>query len=102
MKRIKHLFAGVILLLTLPTWRFLDWANVTLPFKFLITASIVFWAAFFVVLPLKLLLPKMNRWIMFLLILCLGSISWITGPFTGMTTIKPDLTHCGRMSYAGF
>lgn len=102
MKRLKYLFAGSIFLLAFPAWRLLDWANVTLPFPLLITASLVLWSVCFILLPLKLLMPKINRWIILLLMLCLGSLSWMAGPFTGMTTIEPELTHCGRMSYAGF
>jgi hypothetical protein len=102
MKRLKYLFAGVFLFLSLPVWRLLDWANVIFPIQFLITASLVLWSLFFVVLPLKLLIPKMNRWICLLVIACIGSLSIIAGPFTSQTTIEPTQTHCGRMSYAGF
>jgi len=102
MKRLKYLFAGLILIISLPAWRLLDWANVTLPFQILMTFSLIIWASFFVVIPLKLLIPKMNRWVSLLLILCLGSLAWIASPFSDQTTLEPTLTHCSRMSYTGF
>lgn len=102
MKRLRYLFAGFILLLALPAWRLLDWANVTLPWQIVITTCLVLWMAFFIILPLKLLITKMNRWWSLVLILCFGSLTWLAGPFTKQTTIDPNLTHCGRTSYAGF
>ena len=102
MKRLKYLFAGCLLLACLPIWRLLDLANVTLPFPILITGAITLWSLFFVTLPLKLLIPNM-KWRTFILItLTLGSLSWVAGPFSKQTTLEPELTHCGRMSYSGF
>ncbi|MBA2404991.1 MAG: hypothetical protein H0V66_09490 [Bdellovibrionales bacterium] len=102
MKRLRYLFVGVLFLLALPVWRLLDWANVTLPFPLLGTIFMVLWAAFFVILPLKLIRPETNRWILLLVLMCLGSLSWMAGPFTRLGTLVPTLTHCGRLSYAGF
>lgn len=102
MKRLKYLFAGYLLLATLPTWRLLDLANVTLPFPILISVAITVWSLFFVALPLKLLIQKMNRWTFFLISLALGSLAWVAGPFSNQTILEPDLTHCGKMSYSGF
>lgn len=102
MKRLRYLFAGVLLLLALPIWRLLDWANVIFPVQFLITGSLILWSLFCIVIPLKLIIPKMNRWHSLLAILMIASLSITAGPFTGQTTLEPNQTHCGRMSYAGF
>ncbi len=102
MKRLKYFFAGCLLLMALPVWRLLDWANVIFPIQVLITISIVLWATIFIVLPLKLILPKFNRWIGLSVVLCIGSLTIIAGPYTAQTTLEPTQTHCGRMSYAGF
>ena len=102
MKRLKYLFAGLILLLSLPAWRLLDLANVTLPFQLLITTSLILWAIIFVFLPLKLIIPKINLWIIFLLLLSWGSLTWIAGIFTSQSSLEPTYTHCSRTSYAGF
>jgi hypothetical protein len=102
MRRLRYLFAGLILLLALPVWRLLDWANVTLPFQTLTAFSIVLWSSAFVLLPLKLLIPSMNRWISILMLLSFGTFAWIAGPHTNQATLEPSRTHCGRMSYAGF
>jgi hypothetical protein len=102
MKRLKYLFAGVLLLLSLPIWRLLDWANLIFPVQFLITGSLIIWAVFCVVLPLKLLIHKMTRWHSLLILLLIGSLSITAGPFTSQATLEPTETHCGRMSYAGF
>lgn len=53
-------------------------------------------------LPLKLLIPGMNRWISILMLLSFGTFAWVAGPHTNQATLEPSLTHCGRMSYAGF
>jgi len=55
-----------------------------------------------VLLPLKLLIPGMNRWISILMLLSFGTFAWVAGPHTNQATLEPSLTHCGRMSYAGF
>ena len=102
MKRLRYLFAGVLLLVSFPCWRLLDWANVILPFQWIITTGLVLWGVVFVIIPLKLLKPKLNRWLALVIILSLGSLSWLSGPFTSQTTLNPNLSHCGRTSYTGF
>ena len=101
MKRIKYLFAGIILFLAFPAWRLLDWAIVTLPFQGFITLIQALWSAFFIFLPLTLLIPRFDRWMLLLGSLCFASLSWWSGPTTNQTTIHPELTHCGRTSYTG-
>ena len=102
MKRLRYLFAGILLLVSFPSWRLLDWANVILPFQWIITSGFVLWGVIFVIFPLKLILTKLHRrWALFI-ILSLGSLSWLSGPFTAQTTLDPNSSHCGRTSYTGF
>lgn len=102
MKRIKYLFAGLILLLALPAWRLLDWAIVTIPIKTLITAQQTLWSALFIFFPLTLIFTKFNKWMLLLGTLCFAVLSWWSTPSTNQAAMHPELTHCGRMSYTGF
>jgi len=102
MRRLKYLFAGIILVFTLPAWRLLDWANVTLPFQVFLTVGIILWALIFLVLPLKLIFPRLKGWQLFLGLFAIGGLSWIAGPSSSMTTLDPELNHCGKLSYTGF
>lgn len=102
MRRLKYLFAGLILLFTLPTWRLLDWLYVTLPFQLLLTVCLVAWSLVFILLPLKLIFPNLKRWQLWLAPLFIGFISLISGVSSSLTTIEPQLNHCSRASYTGF
>jgi hypothetical protein len=102
MRRLKYLFAGLFLLFTLPIWRLLDWAYVTLPFQVLLTSCLVLWALCLVAFPLKLIFPSLKRWQLLMVPLLIGALSWVSGTSTSLTTLEPDLNHCSRSSYTGF
>lgn len=102
MKWFRFIAAFLLLIFSLPIWRLLDWAVIVFAKEALSTALMIFWGLLFILLPLKLIMPKLN-WkpgLSFLIIL--GSLSWISGPLTTSTTLDPELTHCGRTTYAGF
>lgn len=102
MKRLKLLFAIILLILSFPAWRLQDWAVVTLPFSSLITVMMAFWSAIFVALPLLLIMPKMKGWMGWLLIGVFTLSSWLATPLSNQATLNPELNHCGRLTYTGF
>lgn len=101
MKRLKNLFAGLILLMALPIWRLLDWANVTVPFPLLVTLFQTIWVSLFIICPLSLMISKFTRWYILLSIIICAGLSYLTGPLSNQATIEPKLTHCGRLTYSG-
>lgn len=101
MKWFKYIFASLLLLLSFPLWRLQDWAVVTLPFPTLITALMVVWSAVFVVFPLLIFFPKIKGWMGALIIPLIGSLTWLASPLSDQTTLHPEHTHCGRMTYTG-
>lgn len=101
MKRMRALFALPLLILAIPAWRLMDWLHVILPFKTLTTFAFIFWGACFLLLPLRLLAPKFNRWMAILFLISLGLTSWFTGTQSGMAVLEPNQVHCSRSSYTG-
>lgn len=102
MKRLRVLFAILLLLMSLPLWRLQDWAVVTLPFPALITLMMAFWSAIFVALPILLLKPKLKGWVGLIIIAIFTLYSWLATPLSNQATLNPDLNHCGRITYTGF
>lgn len=102
MKRLKILFAIILLILSLPAWRLQDWAIVTLPFPLLNTAMMVAWGCIFVAFPLNLILERFKWWMAFLLVLAIGFSAWLATPLSNQATIDPNLNHCGKLTYTGF
>ncbi len=101
MKRLKNLFAVLILLLALPAWRLLDWAVLTLPFPIMITIMQTIWMGLFVALPLNLIITRFSRWFVLGTILFFALVTYLAGPLSGQATLDPNLTHCGRTTYTG-
>lgn len=101
MKWLKLGTSGLLLTLSLPVYRLQDWAVVVFPSTNLITTLLILWFSFFLLLPLKLLFPKINIWIHLGLIVILGTLSSIYGPLTRQATLEPKLTHCGYLTYTG-
>ena len=101
MKRLKVFFALILLLLALPFWRFSDILAIISPFHWPLSLALTCTFAFFVMIPLKLLLPKIKTYLLIILILCFGSLSWWANPFSKMATTEPTFNHCGAMTYTG-
>jgi hypothetical protein len=102
MKRLKLVFAIVLLLLALPFWRFTDVVAILSPFKWPLPFALTVWFSIFITIPLRLLIPKIKTYIQLLVILCFASLTWWSGSLSKMATIDPDFNHCGTMTYTGF
>lgn len=102
MKRLKVFFAVCLLILAVPFWRLTDWTLLLFPWKMVTVLAQTFWASLFLVTALNLLVPKIRWWMDLLIIGSIAGLCYMAGPLTGMTTIEPTLTHCGRTSFGGF
>lgn len=102
MKRVKLVFAIVLLLLALPFWRFADMVAIASPFESLLTFSLVLWFAIFIAIPLKLIVNKIQTWHVLLSLLLWGLMVYFTGPVSKMATQEPNFNHCGALTYTGF
>jgi hypothetical protein len=102
MKWAKYLFSGTLLLASLPAWRLLDWANVTLPSNYVSSFFIFFWGVIFIFVPAVMLLPREKlKWAL-LFPAFMTTLSWFTGPLSSMASLAPEASHCGPTSFTGF
>jgi hypothetical protein len=101
MKRLKLLFAGILLFLAIPFWRFADMVGIISPFEWPLTIALMIWFAAFIVIPAKLIFPQTKTYILVLAILSFGSLGWWTGPVSNQGTLHPELNHCGPLTYTG-
>lgn len=99
MKRLRNLFAGVLLLLSLPVWRYIDLVAIASPVEFFLTLALVLWFSLFLLVPLKLFRPQTKPLIFLLLFLCFGSLAWTTAPVSKMATDDPTFNHCGSLTF---
>jgi hypothetical protein len=102
MKRLKLLFASVLLLLALPIWRYIDMLAIASPFELPLTLTLVLWFGLFIAIPLKLIFTKLQTHMVLLIICCFASLAFWTKPFSKMATTGPDFNHCGPLTFTGF
>lgn len=101
MKRLKIFFAVLLLSLALPTWRFNDLVAVLSPFQWPIAFGLTLIFSIFIMIPLKLLIPKMKNYILIITIVAFGVLALNVKPFSGMATKDSEFNHCGHLSYTG-
>lgn len=101
MKRLRLFFAIVLLLLALPFWRFTDMVAILSPFDWTLTFALTLWFAFFLTIPMKLLVPKIHTAIIVTLIAVFGVFFHWSSPLSGMATNDPTFDHCGTLTYTG-
>lgn len=102
MRRLKVLFAIFLFLLALPLWRYLDFLVWVWPDELLYASIFFFWLLFFVILPLRLLIPKLHAALLLISSALLALYAWHLGPLSEMAADSPEHTHCGRLTYSGF
>lgn len=101
MRRLRLLFAAILLLLGLPLWRFMDMLVWVWPDEVLYASFFFFWLLIFVALPLRLALPKIHAAILILISFILSALCWNAGPLSRMASDNPIHTHCGQFTYSG-
>lgn len=101
MKRLKYLFAGCLLLLAMPMWRYIDTIAIVVPFELLYALAMALWAGVFLMIPLKLIRPTFKTTSALALVILIGFISYLTGPLSKMATKESDFNHCGVLTYTG-
>ena len=101
MKRLRLLFAFLILLLALPVWRLTDLLAIFSPFQWPLTFSLVIWFGIFIMIPAKLIFPKIKTYVVILSIISYGMLAWWSSPLSKMATVEPYFNHCGGITYTG-
>lgn len=101
MLRLRLLFAIILLLLALPFWRFIDMIAIASPFEWPLTLAMFVWSGIFLAIPLKLYKQKIKVWMLFLLMIGVGALTYWSSPLSRMATENPDFNHCGQMTYTG-
>lgn len=101
MLRLRLFFAIILLILALPFWRLIDMLAFASPFAWPLTLAIFIWSGIFLVIPLKLFVPKVKTWMLPLIMLSFGLLAHISTGLSGMATTDPTFNHCGHMTYTG-
>ncbi|WP_408098176.1 hypothetical protein ACJVC5_04415 [Peredibacter sp. HCB2-198] len=99
MKRLKLVFAIVILLFALPIWRFIDFVAIFSPFEILTSLALFIWFGLFVAIPVKLIRPQIKTIFIVLGIFFFGALTFWVNPLSNQATLDPTLNHCGRLTY---
>ncbi len=102
MKRLRVFFAAIMLLLFFPFWRALDYQVMMIPSATFYTLSMFSTLLFFILLPLRMLLPQVPKKYFFLALLSTSALVWVGSPLSGKATRHYELRHCGLSTYTGF
>jgi hypothetical protein len=101
MKRLRVLFAVILFSLALPMWRFADFLAIFSPFDWPLTFCLTLTFTFFVVIPMKLILGKLQPVFMILTILAVGFLISVMKPLSSMATKDSHFNHCGLLTWTG-
>jgi hypothetical protein len=101
MKRLKVLFALLLLISALPLWRFMDMLIWIRPNTLLYPIVFFLWALLFLAIPAKLLAPKFHMFLYGLMAIAMGITSHLTGTLSPMASKEPEHSHCGFLTYTG-
>lgn len=102
MDRLRWFFSGLLLLLALPLWRYIDIPVVISPYEFPIKVVMVLWFSVFVVYPVKLMFPKIKLRFVALSVLCFGALVFSIPTLSKFATRNSDDNHCGSLTFTGF
>jgi hypothetical protein len=101
MKRMRLLFAILLVLFALPFWRFADMVAILSPFDWPLPLALTLWFGVFIAIPAKLIFSRIKSYMLVLSILSFASLAWWTSPLSAMATDNPNFNHCGRLTYTG-
>jgi hypothetical protein len=101
MKRLKLIFATLLLLLGLPFWRYLDLAIWLWGIPFIYSFLLFTCGLIFFVIPVWLLTSKRVALVGLALLLTITGINYQMGPLSSKATKYPNLNHCGLFTYTG-
>lgn len=101
MKWAKYVFAITLLLLALPVWRLLDWANVIFPFPIIYKSLLFTCFSLFLLLPLKILINWPTwKWSFMVFALFISLLNF-QNTLSTQAVLEPTKNHCGPITYAG-
>jgi hypothetical protein len=101
MLRLRLLFAIILLILALPFWRYTDMIAIASPFEWPLTLAMFIWSGIFIAIPLKLIYQKLKVWMLLLVMVGFGLLSFWSTPLSRMSTTNPDFNHCGYITFTG-
>lgn len=101
MKRLNILFSVLILILALPFWRFADVVAIISPVDWPLAYILLGWFIFFLLVPLKLLFPRLKALYLVLMTMIFAGLVWWSPPLSKMASEKPEFNHCGSLTYTG-
>lgn len=101
MKRLKYLFATILLLLALPFWRNADYLAIFSPYEWPFQLTLVLGFCLFVLIPLKLIFKQIKTAMLVGGILGFGIFSCMCSPYSGMSTKSSEFRHCGFQTWSG-
>jgi hypothetical protein len=96
----KYVFALLVLLIAIPLWRFMDLIAWVYPIHSFMILAMILWVIFFVILPLKAFVP-VNRFLFLGIIIGTGFLTWNNSPLSKLSTLDPDVGHCGPLTFTG-
>jgi hypothetical protein len=102
MKRLRVLFAAVLLVFFFPLWRSLDYQVLILPSAFMYTLSFATVFAFFVLVPIRLIAPNIRKKYLLLSLVLILPLTWLGSPLSNQATMHYELRHCGLSTFTGF
>lgn len=101
MKRLKVLFAILLFCLFLPFWRMLDYLVILSPSSLLYAGAFTLLCFLFLMLPSQMIF-QFKRWYMAFASGALLVLMLNLSPLSSKTTLHPEYTHCGALTYTGF
>lgn len=101
MDRLRWLFGAVLLIFSLPFWRWIDLLVVVSPFKWPVVIAQILWFAIFLLYPVKLFFPKIKFYVFALVFGSFITLAFLTPELSKMAARNPYHNHCGSLSFTG-
>lgn len=101
MKRVRILFAIVLLSFALPIWRFADYFAIFSPFDRPFSIILTLSFLFFILIPIKLILEKTRAILLVLALGIWGFLAFYVNTLSSMATNDSSFNHCGQLTWTG-
>lgn len=101
MNRLRWLFAGLLFLLALPIWRYIDILVVVSPYALPVKIVTILWFAVFILYPFKLIFTKWKLHYVALIFGVFATTTFFLPALSSMASRNPYDNHCGRLTFTG-
>lgn len=102
MNRLRWPFSGLLLLMALPLWRYIDIPVVLSPVEIPIKIMFILWFAVFILYPLKLIFQKIKWQFIALGLVGYGTLVFFLPTLSSLATRNSEDRHCGGITFSGF